>query len=146
VCVEAAELEEPECDRAVIEIGEGADEEAGPASPGFWCHAATRAPAGGPSSHVSLEDLQAWLGQVDDESRVFSELVDISDLEQVTAVLCRPSDANGPYDRLARHLLALWLNVASERINPELTLDDLCPGPEELPEDADAEMTVAELI
>jgi hypothetical protein len=145
VCVDAAELDEPECDTAVVEVG-SVEEEPGPASPGFWCHSVTRAPVGGPSAHVSPEELEGWMAEIESDSRVFSELVDVSDLSLAASVLCRPSDADGPFGRLARHLLALWLNAASERIDPETTLDELCPGPEELPEDADAEMTITELI
>lgn len=145
VCVEAAELEEADCESAVVEIGD-VDHDVGPASPGFWCHALKRAPEGGPSAHVSLEELQQWLASIQDESIVFSEVVDASDLDLAAAIVCRPSDANGPSDRLARHLLALWLNVASERLDPETEISELCPGPSQLPEDTDAEMTVAELI
>jgi len=145
VCVEAAELEEADCESAVVEIGD-VDHDVGPASPGFWCHALKRAPEGGPSAHVSLQELQQWLASIQDESIVFSEVVDASDLDLAAAIVCRPSDANGPSDRLARHLLALWLNVASERLDPETEISELCPGPSQLPEDTDAEMTVAELI
>ena len=87
-----------------------------------------------------------WFAAIDTESRVFSELVDVSDPDLAAAVLCRPSEAEGPFDRLARHLLALWLNVTSGRLDPETPLADLCPGPAELPDDAELDLTVAELL
>lgn len=144
VCVDADELDEPVCSSAVVAVGD--DDDKGPASPGFWCHALKTAPEGGHSSPIPVEDLEAWLSTIDTESRVFSELVDASNLELASAVVCRPQNAEGPFDRLARHLLALWLNVTGERLDPETVLSDLCPGPAELPDDAEVSLTVAELI
>jgi len=77
---------------------------------------------------------------------VFSELYDTSSLELAEILLCAPQLADSAADRLARHLLALWFNIVSERVDPGLILDELCPGDEELPEDADAGMTVGEVL
>lgn len=144
VCVDADELDQSVCSSAVVAIGD--DDDKGPASPGFWCHALKTAPEGGPSSPIPVEALEAWFGTIDTDSRVFSELVDASDLELASAVVCRPQDAEGPFDRVARHLLALWLNVTGERLDPGTVLSDLCPGPAELPDDANTSLTVAQLI
>jgi hypothetical protein len=60
-------------------------------------------------------------------------------------LLCTPQSAEGAADRLARHLLTLWLNVVSGRLDPTLTLGQLCGGDEILPDDTDLDMTVGAL-
>jgi hypothetical protein len=49
-------------------------------------------------------------------------------------------------DRLARHLMALWFNVASGRLPVETVLGDLCAGVQEPPAGFDPAMTVEALI
>lgn len=144
VCIAAVELEAPVCASAVLSVGDvGRDQ--GPASPGFWCHAARAAESGRPWPPVSPEELGAWLLAVDEASAVFSELADISSLAGVRAVLCRGGGPD-PADRALRQLLAVWLNVESSRLDGTLNLGELCPGGAELPEAADPAATVDQAI
>ena len=90
---------------------------------------------------------------MDADSEVFSEFYPIFELDDPEAsllatadLLCTPQSAVGPADRLARHLLTLWLNVVSERLDPELTLRELCAGDEILPEGTDLDMIVGDLL
>jgi len=90
---------------------------------------------------------------MDAESAVFWEFYpDIvvddpeSSLLAAANLLCRPQDAEGAADRLTRHLLTLWLNVVSERLDRDQALGDLCMGDEILPDGVNLEMTVWDLI
>ena len=69
-----------------------------------------------------------------------------SSLLAAANLLCRPQDAEGAADRLTRHLLTLWLNVVSERLDRDQALGDLCMGDEILPEGTVPAMTVEDLI
>jgi uncharacterized repeat protein (TIGR01451 family) len=151
-CVAAAELEKPRCASAGVMVGNpyGID---GPAGPGFWCHAARWVIEDRPKVPVAGEELLLWLELVDEDSEVFSEYYPIFDLDDPEAsllatadILCTPQSAVGPADRLARHLLTLWLNVVSGRLDPELTLGELCAGDEMLPEGTNLDITVGDLL
>ena len=158
-CVVADGIEDSLCSSVEVAVGEGAgDGEIG--GPGFWCNQIRFALEGGHNATYTVEELEAFLAEIngtgssDDESFVFTELYDTfslelyntSSLELAQTILCTPNLADSAADRLARHLLTLWFNIVSERIDPDLTLDGLCPGDEELPEDADGEMTVGEVV
>jgi hypothetical protein len=106
-----------------------------------------------PKVPVDGEELLAWLEVVDAESAVFSESYPIFVVDDPEAsllatadLLCTPQSADGAADRLARHLLTLWLNVVSGRLDPALTLGELCGGDEILPDGTDLGMTVGELL
>jgi uncharacterized repeat protein (TIGR01451 family) len=153
-CVSAAELRKKRCAAAVVTVGNPYGDD-GPAGPGFWCHATRWVLEGREKLPVDGEELFAWLYSVDDLSRVFSEFEeyqiyfdDDPETSFVAAadLLCTPQDAAGPADRLARHLLVVWLNIVSERLDDEVTLGDLCMGDEILPDGADPAMAVWELI
>jgi hypothetical protein len=73
---------------------------------------------------------------------VFTELFETSTLEDARTLLCRPNSLRTAAARLARHHLTLWLNLVSERVDPELALGELCPGDEPPPEGTDPEWTV----
>jgi uncharacterized repeat protein (TIGR01451 family) len=151
-CVSAAELKKPRCTAAVVMVGNPYGDD-GPAGPGFWCHAVGWVLEDRPKLPVDGEELLAWLEEVDFESEVFSELYEIlseegpeASLLAVADLLCTPQSAGGAADRLARHLLVLWLNVVSGRLDPTLTLGELCMGDEILPDGADLEMLVEVLL
>ena len=151
-CVTAAEFSKPRCTSAGVMVGNPYGED-GPAGPGFWCHAARWVIEDRPKVPVDGEELLAWLKDVDTESEVFSEfylifVVDEPEASLLAAadLLCTPQSAEGAADRLARHLLTLWLNVVSGRLDPALTLGELCVGDEALPDDTDLDMTVGELL
>jgi uncharacterized repeat protein (TIGR01451 family) len=153
-CVSAAELHKKHCAAAVVTVGNPYGDD-GPAGPGFWCHATRWLIEGRPKVPVDEEDFMTWLGMVDDSSQVFTE----GGLHQVyfegdpeasfaaaADLVCTPQFAEGAADRLARHLLVLWLNVKSGRIDDGQTLGGLCIGDEILPDDADLEMTVGQVL
>jgi uncharacterized repeat protein (TIGR01451 family) len=151
-CITAAELSKPRCTSAGVMVGNPYGED-GPAGPGFWCHAARWLIEDRPKVPVDGEELLAWLEDVDIESAVFSELYPIfveddpeASLLATADLLCTPQSAEGAADRLARHLLTLWLNVVSGRLDPALTLGELCEGDEIFPDDTDLDMTVGELL
>jgi hypothetical protein len=100
----------------------------------------------------TAEELEAFLAAINEGtdsiegSLVFSELYDTSTLASAQTLLCEPQLAESAADRLARHLLTLWFNIVSERVDPNLMLDELCAGEEKLPEDADGGMTVDDVL
>ncbi|MCD4747987.1 MAG: DUF11 domain-containing protein, partial [Thermoanaerobaculales bacterium] len=144
VCVVAEEIEDEICASATVEIGDFAGRHIG--GPGFWCNQIRFAIEGRHNARFTLEELEAWLVEINETSLMFPELWDTESLESVQDLLCRPSQAETVADRLSRHLLTLWFNIVSERIDPELTFDGLCAGTAPLPGDADSEMTIAELV
>ena len=151
VCISAAELRMPRCTSAGVMVGNPYGED-GPAGPGFWCHAARWVIEDRPKVPVTGEELLAWLEEVDTDSEVFSELYALfaeedseASLMAAADILCTPQSAGGAADRLARHLLTMWLNVVSGRLDPTLTLGQLCGGDEILPDDTNLDMTVGDL-
>ncbi len=142
-CVVFVESDEMICDRAEVAVGSVGCEIGGP---GFWCNQIRFALEGRHNAKFTLEELEEWLRLVNESSTVFPELWDTTTLEGAGALLCRPSEAETVADRLVRHLLALQFNIAGERVDPELSLGDLCEGSMPLPEDADPTMTIAELV
>ena len=151
-CIAAAELKKPRCTSAGVMVGNPYGED-GPAGPGFWCHATRWIIEDRWKVPVDGEELLGWIEAVDFDSAVFSEFYPIFVLDDPDAsllatadLLCTPQSAEGAADRLARHLLTLWLNVVSGRLDPLLTLGKLCWGDEILPDDVDLDMTVEELL
>jgi hypothetical protein len=151
-CVALAGNEDPEeCSRAAVAVGVNAND-GDMRGPGFWCNRIRFAFDERHNATYTVEDLEAFLDEINDDddtgegSSVFSELYDTSTLELAQTLLCYPQLAESAADRLTRHLLTLWFNIVSDRIDPALTLDELCPGDEELPEDSDGGMTVGEVV
>jgi len=151
-CVTAEGIDDPECSSVEVAVGqESDDDEIG--GPGFWCNRIRFAVEGRHNATYTVDELEAFLELINDDtdtgdgSFVFPELfVETSTLEGAQGILCRPQDAESAADRLARHLLTLWFNIVSERVDPDLRLDELCPGDEELPGDADGGMTVGDVV
>jgi hypothetical protein len=150
-CVTADGIDDPECSSAEVAVGEEPDDdEIG--GPGFWCNRIRFAVEGRHNATYTVEELEAFLVEINDDadsgegSSVFSELYDASTLESAQILLCRPQLAESAADRLARHLLTMWFNIVSDRVDRGLTLDELCPGDEELPEDSDGGMTVGDVV
>jgi len=147
-CVTLEGNDEPEeCSRAVVAVGEQAnDGEIG--GPGFWCNRIRFAFDERHNATYTVDELEAFLEEINEESTVFSELYEDETftLEDAQALLCYPQLAESAADRLTRHLLTLWFNIVSDRIDRDLTLDQFCPGDEELPDDADGVMTVDDVI
>jgi len=136
-CISAAELRKPRCAAAVVIVGNPYGD-AGPASPGFWCHATRFMLEGRHNAPVDAEDFDEWLIEIGDGSDVFhDELYDASTPELARDLLCTPQSAEGAADRLARHLLTLWLNVVSGRLSGEQLLSELCDGDEIMPDGVD---------
>ena len=134
-CVAAAELAEPLCSSVTVAVGETpVDDMVGGA--GFWCNRMRLALEGIPGASYSVEELEALLAAVDELSGVFFEKIDVASAEAAQGVLCSPRGAPAE-DKLARQLLSLWLNVASERIGTDVLLADLCPGDEPTPAEID---------
>jgi uncharacterized repeat protein (TIGR01451 family) len=151
-CVFAAEMRKPRCTTAVVLVGNPYGED-GPAGPGFWCHVARWLLEDRPNVPLTLEELMAWLEEISSESSVFSgeDTVFFEDdpeasLLEAADILCTPQFAEGAADRLTRHLLTLWLNVVSGRLDRDQALNDLCMGDEILPDGVDPAMTVWDLI
>jgi uncharacterized repeat protein (TIGR01451 family) len=142
-CISAAELHKPRCAAAVIIVGNPNGED-GPAGPGFWCHAVRFILEDRHNAPIDAEDYEKWLFEIGEGSNVFhdepDEPYDASTLEEAQDLLCTPQTAQGAADRLARHLLTLWLNVVSGRLDPELPLGDLCDGDEIMPDGVDPEI------
>jgi len=144
-CATADGMDDPTCGSAVVAIG-NVSNEADLSGPGFWCNRLRFALAGRDHVTYTVEEFDIFLTEINDESAIFSEIIDVSTLELAEELLCRPQDAASAADRLARHLLTLWFNIVSERVDPELTLGELCPGDEMLPEEADATMTIGQVV
>jgi uncharacterized repeat protein (TIGR01451 family) len=151
-CISAPELKNARCASAIVMVGTP-DLEGGPAGPGFWCHATRWLIEDRPKVPIDGEELLAWLVLIDSDSEVYSEFYRILVTDDAAAsflateeLLCSPQSADGAADRLARHLLTLWLNVVSERLDPFVTLGELCMGDEMLPEGVDPETTVGTVL
>jgi len=143
-CVESDQTEE-ECDAVGIAVGE-VDEIEPFGGPGFWCRQVRAAMDGHHNAQFTIEELETWLGQINEESIVFPEMRDTETLDVVRLLLCRPNTLDTAADRLMRHLMTLWFNIVSERLDPELTLGELCAGDEPLPEDADPGWSVGYVL
>ena len=153
-CITAAELRKKRCAAVVVTIGNPYGDD-GPAGPGFWCHATRWILEGRSKLPVDAEVLFDWLATVDERSDVFSELEGYeiffendpeTSFAATAELLCTPQSANGPADRLARHLLVLWLNVISGRLDEEVIVGDLCMGDEILPDGEHLTMTVGQFL
>jgi hypothetical protein len=146
-CVTADGIDRPECSRFKIAVGvRSDDDEIG--GPGFWCHRLGFAMEGRRPATYTVAELEAFLVSINELSNVFSEIYNVSDLGLAEMLLCMPRLAESDADRLARHLLTLWFNIVSGRIEEPtlITLGDLCAGDEELPEGADEGMTIEEVV
>lgn len=143
-CVSSFELPDPVCSSVSVGVEVNGEEEIGGA--GFWCNQLRFAREGRPNAKFTTSELDEWLLQVFDESAVFPEVYPLVTLVDAEELLCRPNTLFAVADRLARHLLAMWFNIASERLPLDTVLGDLCPGSEEPPEEMDPAMTVAELV
>jgi uncharacterized repeat protein (TIGR01451 family) len=143
-CVTSFELPDPTCASASVMVDADDGDEIG--GPGFWCNQLRFAREGRPNAKFTTAELEAWLLEIFDQSAVFPELWPLVTLLDAETLLCRPNLAETTADRVARHLLASWFNVVSERLPLDTVLGDLCPGDEEPPPDMDPAMTVAELI
>ena len=143
-CVASFELPDPQCASAAVAVDVSDEDEIG--GPGFWCNQLRFAREGRPNAMFTTAELEAWLLLIFDQSAVFPELWPLVTLMDAENMLCRPNQADTMADRLARHLLAMWFNVVSERLPLDTVLGDLCPGEEEPPMDMDPTMTVEVLI
>jgi len=144
-CVNAVELDEPLCGSVTVAVGETpADDMIGGA--GFWCNRMRLAFEMIPGASYSVEELEELLDAVGERSAVFHEEVEVASAEAAQDLLCRPRWASAE-ERLLRQLLALWLNVATERIGTDVALTDLCPGDEAMPDEVDeAIVTVGDAL
>jgi uncharacterized repeat protein (TIGR01451 family) len=143
-CVTSFELTDPVCSSASVMVDTSDEDEIG--GPGFWCNQLRFAREGRPNAQFTTAELEAWLLDIFDRSAVFPELWPLTGLAEAETLLCRPNLADTMADRVARHLLTLWFNIASERLPVETILDDLCPGDEDPPADMDPAMTVDDLV
>ncbi|RLE19051.1 MAG: hypothetical protein DRJ50_12530, partial [Actinobacteria bacterium] len=143
-CVTSFELPDLACSSASVMVEASDDDEIG--GPGFWCNQLRFVREGRPNAKFTTAELEAWLTEIFVQSEVFPELWPLITLVDAENLLCHPNQAETMADRLARHLLALWFNVVSERLPLDTVLGELCPGDEEPPLDMDPTMTVAELI
>ena len=146
-CVTADGIEDPECSRTMVAVGEQAnDGEIG--GPGFWCNRIRFALEERHNATYTEDEFEAFLVEINEGSSVFAEFYEDETftLADAQTLLCHPQLAESAADRLTRHLLTLWFNIVTERIDPDQTLDEFCPGDEELPEDAEGDMTVGEVI
>jgi uncharacterized repeat protein (TIGR01451 family) len=143
-CVSAEGLDEPVCSSAEVAMGEEPDD-TGAGSPGFWCNRIRLAADEKPGATYTTEQLEELLALVYGESEFFGQDEEAMTTEQAELVLCNPRDSSAA-ERLVRHLLTLWLNVVSLRIEPSLELDELCAGDEQLPDDVEGSTTVADVL
>jgi hypothetical protein len=144
-CIDAAELDEPVCSSFTVTVGEVTGEDRGH-GPGYWCNQIRFTLEGRHNAQHTVEDLEAWLAEINDTSDVFGDLVIIDTLEAAQALLCEASDATEPDAKLARHLLTLWLNMVSGMLDGDLSLEELCGGMAELPEDTDTSLTISDVL
>lgn len=143
-CVTAFELPDPACSSAVVMVDADDGDEIG--GPGFWCNQLRFAREGRPNAKFTTAELEVWRLAIFDQSTVFPELWPLETLLEAETLLCRPNLAETTADRVARHLLAMWFNVVSERLPLDTLLGNLCQGDEEPPPEMDPAMTIAELI
>ncbi|MEJ2580499.1 MAG: hypothetical protein P8127_02500 [Acidobacteriota bacterium] len=142
-CVDAGEMSKPRCAAAVVYVGNPYGDD-GPAGPGFWCHTARFILEDRPNIRVEAEDFDAWLDEIGESSLIFHvEPFDVSTIETARDLLCTPQSAEGAADRLARHLLTLWLNVVSGRLAMDQEIEKLCDGDELMPEDVEPTTVMA---
>ena len=80
-------------------VGDVPDEIGGP---GFWCNQIRFTLEGRDNARFTLDELEAWLAEIDLLSAVFSEVWDVSTVELARDLLCYPSQATGPADRRPR--------------------------------------------
>ncbi len=140
-CLIADELDEDLCDNTCVAVGDVEPPEP-IGSPGFWCRQIRAALEGHQNARYTVDELDAWRIQINDESGVFDELRDTETLDQVRELVCRPNTLTNAGERLMRHLMTLWFNIVSGRLDPALTLGELCIGDEGLPDGADPAWTV----
>ena len=144
-CLDADELDESECDSTTIAVGEVGDLEP-IGGPGFWCRQIRAALDGENNARFTVEELEEWLDEINESSAVFPDHGPTGTLEAVRQLLCRPNTLRTAEDRLLRHLMTLWFNLVSERLEPTTTLAQLCQGDEPLPEGAEPGWTVGYVL
>ena len=144
-CFDAEELDEAECDSTTIAVGEVVDPEP-IGGPGFWCRQIRAALDGDHNAQFTEEELQEWLDAINEASTVFPEHGSTDTLEAVRQLLCRPNTLRTAEERLLRHLMTLWFNLVSERVEDSTTLAQLCQGDEPLPDGAEPEWTVGYVL
>lgn len=140
-CLTATELDEELCDNTAVAVG-GVVPPEPVGGPGFWCRQIRAGLEDLPNARYTYDELEAMLVLINDGSGVFIELRDTNTLDLVRVLLCRPNTLSDAGERLMRHLMTLWFNLVSERLDPALTLGELCAGDEGLPDGADLEWTV----
>jgi uncharacterized repeat protein (TIGR01451 family) len=134
-----------ECDATEIAVGDVAVAEP-IGGPGFWCRQLRAAMDGLPNAQFTVVQLEDWRDQVNDQSTVFPDLWDTTALDGIRELLCGPNQLHTAADRLLRHLMSLWLNIVSERLDPATTLEQLCDGGEPLPDGAEPSWTVDHVL
>jgi hypothetical protein len=144
-CVDAAELDEPVCSSVTVVVGEVVGEDRGH-GPGYWCNQIRFALEDRHNAQHTVEDLEGWLAEINEISDVFSEIALADTLEAAQQLLCEASDATEPDAKLARHMLTLWFNMISGMLDSDLTLEELCGGMAELPEDTDTSQTISDVL
>jgi uncharacterized repeat protein (TIGR01451 family) len=140
-CLSADELDEHVCDDAEVTVGDLVPP-VPIGGPGFWCRQIRAALDDHPNAGYTVAELQTMLDSINFESDVFSELRPAETLELVRVLVCRPNTLNSTGERLMRHLMTLWFNIESERLDPAITLGELCDGDEGLPDGADPAWSV----
>jgi uncharacterized repeat protein (TIGR01451 family) len=130
------------CDAAEVTVGEVGEAAESIGGPGFWCRQFRATLDDLANAQFTREQLEGWRDLINDQSIVFPVLWDTTTLEGIRELLCRPNHLDTAAERLMRHLMTLWLNIVSERLDPALTLGELCDSSEPLPDGADPAWTV----
>lgn len=100
-------------------------------TPGYWCNHIDQ----GKQNAFDADEINRWLSNIEMASRWWSEfggtLVDNSlppTFQNVLGIVCGKDNAGSDKDKLERHLLTLWLNVATFHVGTNITLEAICEG------------------
>ena len=118
-------------------------------TPGYWCNHIDQSK----NNAFDAAQINGWLWNIQAASRYWSEvggtLVDNSQppkFLKVLGIVCGQENQGGDKDKLERHLLTLWLNVASFNVWTDIRLEQLCIGGKNFPAGTNMKWTIAEVI
>jgi len=118
-------------------------------TPGYWCNHIDQTK----NNAFDAAEINGWLLNIELASRWWSEfggnLVDPAmppKFMDVLNIICASDNQGGDQAKLERHLLTLWLNVATFHVGTNVTLEQICPGGKAFPVGTNMKWTIGEVI
>jgi uncharacterized repeat protein (TIGR01451 family) len=118
-------------------------------TPGYWCNHIDQSK----NNAFPAAEINGWLFNIEMASRWWSEfggtLVDNAlppTFQNVLGIICAADNQGGDKAKLERHLLTLWLNVATFHVGTNIKLEQLCVGGKSFPTGTNMKWTIGEVI